>query len=643
MDSAHKALAVALMVLGIAVPLSFVPTVSAHQMSKFSSYAELASFVQSKPNVCGTTSSLSGAPRAPGPGAFPSSSLYSTTAAGTPDYSSTNVQVQGVDELDTVKIDGQYIYTVTNNTLIIVKAYPATAASLVSTIAPNGTITGVFVSGDRLILIGGTSSYGPYILTRVSTTMMPYWYYPTTTRLWVYDISNRSSPRPVFSLQENGGYVGSRLIGNSVYLITTENIVIRNSTVDLPVRTMNGKVQTTSPTQIYHSDVRDYSYSFTTVARLDFAGSVSLTSQTFLISSSSTIYVSTGNIYLTSTIWNCQQETAIHRVSIGNSDIHYEATGTVLGRVMNQFSMDEYNGFLRVATTSWPIVRPLMMGVSTTSPSVGGGSASVGGGSVTRGNPFSTTPAVASQGPTTNVYVLDMSLQQVGRLERLSRGEQFHSARFMGDRGYLVTFKKTDPLFVIDLHNPHAPKVLGELYVSGYSDYLQPYDETHLIGIGKNATDSASGTFAWYQGVKVSLFDVSDPTNPVEMSNYVIGDRGTQSPALSDSHAVLFDHERNLLVIPVEVAQLQAGTTSPSAWGTYVWQGVYVFNVSPEGGIVFKGGITHLQNGEMPGYSNSNRFVERSLFINDVLYTISPAMIKMNNLGDLSEIGSVSL
>lgn len=637
MNSARKALAVALIVLGIAVPLSFVPTASAHQMNRFSSYSGLVSFVQSKPSICDTSNGgPTPLPRAPS-GITPSNLGSFTASSATVDYSTTNVQVQGVDELDTVKTDGQYIYTITNNTLVIVKAYPAVGASVVSTIAPNGTLAGVFVSGNKLILIGGTPRYWPYPVMGVATFVMPYGY-NGQTRMWVYDISNRSSPALVFSLQENGGYVGSRLIGNSVYLITTENIIIRNSTIELPARTANGQAQTTLASEIYHSDVRDYAYSFTTVARLDFASAIGLSSQTFLISTSSTIYVSTGNIYLTSTIWNCQQETAIHRVSISNGEVRYEATGTVLGSVLNQFSMDEYNGFLRVATTSWPIVRPMMMGVSTTSSS-----ASSPPPTPVPGTPVRTNPPTPSQGPTTNVYVLDMRLQQVGWLEKLSPGEQFHSARFMGDRGYLVTFKKTDPLFVIDLRNPRAPKVLGELYVSGYSDYLQPYDETHLIGIGKNATDAAVGSFAWYQGVKVSLFDVSDPTHPVEVSSYVIGDRGTQSPALSDSHAVLFDHDRGLFVIPVEVAQLPKNNTSPWAWGNYVWQGAYVFNVSPGGGVVFKGGITHLKNGEMPSYANSNRFVGRSLFINEVLYTISPAMIKMNNLGDLSEIGSVTL
>src|SRR5881397_488293 len=275
MDSAHKALAVALIVLGIAVPLSFVPTASAHQMSHFSSYSDLVSFVQSKPSLCdasdGGLIALPGTTRGPVP-----SNLGSVTASSNSglDYSATNVQVQGVDELDTVKTDGQYIYAITNNTLVIVKAYPVAEAGVVSRIVLNGTLTGVFVSGDRLILLGGTSSYGPYVLARASVAVMPFWYGPAAASLWVYDVSNRSSPTLVFSLHENGSYVGSRLIANSVYLITTENIIIRNSTIELPSRTMNGQVQTTAATQIFHSDVRDYSYSFTTVARLDFAGSV---------------------------------------------------------------------------------------------------------------------------------------------------------------------------------------------------------------------------------------------------------------------------------------------------------------------------------------------------------------------------------
>lgn len=626
-----KALVVALIIVGISVPLtSIAPApVSGHQMAPFTSYAELVKFVQVQPDVCSSTT-------VPGSLAVRSPTGLSTlgsvtTTSSISDYSSTNVQVQGVDELDTVKTDGQYIYTITNNSLVMVKAYPA--AGVVSTITPNGTLTGVFVYGDKLVLIGGSPNYGIMPLMGGPTmgiASYPYQYNPSTN-LWVYDISNRANPSLVFSLEEKGTYVGSRLINSSAYLITTEYVIVRNETVELPSRLVNGQPQTTSAAKIYHSDVQDYTYTFTTVSRLDLGQSLHLDSQTFMISSSGTLYVSTGNIYLTSTIWSCEEETVIHRVDISNGPASYQATGTVPGRVMNQFSMDEYQGVFRVATSFWaPIVR-LMTTSTTVSPTPVVGT--------------STSAAAASplSGLTTNVYALNMNLREIGRLEGLAPGEQFHSARFLGDRGYLVTFKKTDPLFVIDLKDPTSLRVLGELHVSGYSDYLQPYDETHLIGIGKNATDADGGSFAWYQGVKVSLFDVSDPANPVEVSNFVIGDRGTQSPSLTDSHAVLFDHDRNLLVIPVEVAKLPENNTTPWAWGDFVWQGAYVFSVNPDEGVVFRGGITHLKSGEVPNWNNSNRFVTRSLYIGDVLYTVSPAMVKMNSLTDLTELGSVTL
>jgi uncharacterized secreted protein with C-terminal beta-propeller domain len=188
-----------------------------------------------------------------------------------------------------------------------------------------------------------------------------------------------------------------------------------------------------------------------------------------------------------------------------------------------------------------------------------------------------------------------------------------------------VTFKKVDPLFVIDLQDPSNPKVLGELEIPGYSDYLHPYDENHIIGVGKDAEDA--GSFAWYQGVKIALFDVSDPENPMEISKYVIGARGTDSEALRDHRAFLFSRSKNLLVIPVSLVESESW-----GYGGYDWQGAYVFNISLDNGIVFRGGIDH-----------SDSSVSRSLYIDNVLYTISDGLVKMNNLADLSEINEVEL
>jgi len=624
MDPAGKALAVVLVVLGIAIPLSFVPTASAHGMARFNSYAELMGFVQSRPSVCPGTSTgtygLASNPKTtPSPGP---SNLEAFRGSVSLAYSGTNVQVQGVDELDTVKTDGQYIYTVTNNTLVIVKAYPANEAAVVSRIDPNATLTGLFVFGDTLVLIGGESTYRPVPMMGIASAAMPiivpYQYYRGITRLWAYDISNRSSPLLTLALQQSGTYDGSRLISSSVYLITSENLFVQNASVNLPSRTVNGVNTTVLPNEIYHSDLLDYYYSFTSVVRLDLAGSPKLTSETFLIGASSTIYASTQNIYLTSTTWTCNQETVIHRINIDGASINYEATGTVPGQVLNQFSMDENNGYFRVATTDYGYaqVEP-MQSLAIIQP--------------------------RSRQQQTNLYVLDSSLHIVGSLEGLSPGEAFYAARFLGDRAYLVTFQRTDPLFVIGLQDPRQPKVLGQLNITGVSDYLQPYDETHLIGFGKSAIPVTWENAALFQGLKLSLFDVTDPSHPIDTSNFLIGDRGSDSPALTDHTSILFDQPLNLLVIPVEIAQSQQNTAYPWSYNPMVWQGAYVFNVNPETGLVFRGGITHLQNGEMPSWNNTNRFVTRSLYIGNVLYTISPSMVKMNSLTDLTELGSVSL
>jgi hypothetical protein len=242
-----------------------------------------------------------------------------------------------------------------------------------------------------------------------------------------------------------------------------------------------------------------------------------------------------------------------------------------------------------------------------------------------------------------------MSLNVTGSLTDLAPGERIYSARFMGKRGYLVTFKQVDPLFVIDLSDAENPRELGYLKVTGYSDYLHPYDETHIIGIGKETTDA--GEFAWYQGVKISLFDVSDVSNPVERSKVEIGDRGSDSPVLWDHKAFLFDRSRNLLVMPILVAEVDQseypGGVPSWAHGEPVYQGAYVFNVSPGAGIVERGKITHVENITGPDQTYYHYYppfaVERSLYMDNVLYTISDAKIMMNDLDNLEYINEVEL
>jgi uncharacterized secreted protein with C-terminal beta-propeller domain len=240
-----------------------------------------------------------------------------------------------------------------------------------------------------------------------------------------------------------------------------------------------------------------------------------------------------------------------------------------------------------------------------------------------------------------------MSLDIVGKLEDLAPGEKIYSARFMGNTFYLVTFRKVDPLFVIDLQVPEDPKVLSELKVTGYSDYLHPFDENHIIGIGKETIAAEEGDFSWYQGVKISLFNVSDQLNPTEIDKDEIGDRGTTSPVLSNHKAFLFDKEHQLLVIPVLVAEIDESKHPEGVpdWtsGDYVYQGAFVYNITVKG-LELRGTITHMENSFQSGYYARVRYsVKRTLYIGNVLYTVSDKAVKMNNLTTLEEIGKIEL
>ena len=236
-----------------------------------------------------------------------------------------------------------------------------------------------------------------------------------------------------------------------------------------------------------------------------------------------------------------------------------------------------------------------------------------------------------------NVYVLNDQMERIGALTHLAEQETIYSTRFIGDRLYMVTFKRIDPFFVIDLSTPSKPKVLGKLKIPGYSDYLHPYDATHIIGIGKEtATNDWGGVST--SGVKIALFDVSDVENPKQLDKVQIGDAGSDSAALTDHHAFLFDRNKNLLVIPIRAVSMTQVTkgdyynNQPQAW-----YGAYVFGLTPETGFTLKGTIQHGSgdNGYYY-YGSSGSDVKRSLYIGDVLYTMSSKQIKANSLDNIN-------
>ena len=242
-----------------------------------------------------------------------------------------------------------------------------------------------------------------------------------------------------------------------------------------------------------------------------------------------------------------------------------------------------------------------------------------------------------------NLYVLDDNLKVIGALENLAEGEKIYSVRFMQNRAYMVTFKQIDPLFVIDLSNPKNPKVLGKLKIPGYSDYLHPYDDTTLIGLGKDTGESEWGGVR-VKGLKLSLFDVSDVNDPKEIDVYIMGDSGSDSIALHDHKAFLFSLDKNLLSIPVSIRE-SAGSRG---YGKLTFSGAAVFNVDKTG-FELKGKIDHSDGGRISnqdywrGYNYYDNTVKRSLYIDDVLYTFSNKYLKMNELDDLNLVKKLEL
>ncbi len=595
------------LILNVAASFSVSPLVLRYEPPGFNSFksrAELAWFLEEKAKASEnnwrviqfgavtTTASFDIATKA-------SAATAATLAAS--GYSTTNVQVAGVDEADVVKTDGTYIYLSKGDTVYIVLAYPAEEARLLTKIKFDVEVSDLFVAGDKLVVF--TRGYGRvYTMSKGGFALTRHF----TTAVYFYDISDRVNPVRERTYEAEGAYVATRLIGDYVYVISQKGAWVYRGVLELPAYSENGKICQVPVTNIYYYNGTDPSYAYTTVASINAQDPGSpVASKTFLLGSSGTVFCSAEYLYLTTGGYS---STGVHKIRLENGAIEGVADGSVPGWILNQYSMDESGGYFRIATTTGQA-----WGVSTSR---------------------------------NNVYVLDPDMKIVGTLEDLAPGEQIYSARFMGDRLYLVTFKKVDPLFVIDLSEPTAPRVLGKLKIPGYSNYLHPYDETHVIGLGKEAVDSEGGSFAWYQGVKLSLFDVSNVSAPVEVAKLEIGDRGTDSPALYDFKAFLFSRERNLLVIPILEAQVSGSYgVEPNAYGDFVYQGAYVFQIDTEG-IALRGRITHLQGDELlkSGYwFDSESSVYRSLYIGENLYTISGAIVKINSLGDLSELKAIPL
>ncbi|MFC1655584.1 beta-propeller domain-containing protein [Patescibacteria group bacterium] len=560
-------------------------------------------------------------------------------AADDGDYSTTNLQVEGVDEADIVKTDGEYIYMVKGETIRVIQAYhPDNMVELDEvTFADDGfTPTDMYVDGDKLTVLG-TSYYSyPYPLRDEPTVdIMPYPYYGgNISKVYVFDISDKENIEIFRKLEFEGNYSQSRKVDEMVYMVLNrpgfwaypelmdaEEVIPHYRDTDDEV----------AKPLIECGDVKYIpafeSANYLMVVGIPTDSKTSEVSKEVVLGSSGNVYSSRDNLYVAASEWNysyrgsnSSESTNVYKFELGRDDVEFAGKGKVPGRILNQFSMDEDGDYFRIATT--------------------------------KGHVWDDIPSAS------NVYVLDEDMDMVGKVEGIAPGEEIYSTRFMGDRLYMVTFKKIDPFFVIDLSDPKYPNILGKLKLPGYSDYLHPYDDNHIIGFGKDTAEPTEQEeldwdqdFAWYQGIKIAMFDVTDVENPTLMFQEIVGDRGTDSPLLNDHKALLFDKEKKLFAFPVAVAEIPESEKDPdmpgSTYGEFVFQGAYVYRVDLNG-FDLQAKITHWDETEVADKSGyywyGQKDVERVLYIGDYLYTVSKGMVKANDMTDgYSETNSVEV
>ncbi|WP_312832936.1 beta-propeller domain-containing protein [Sedimentibacter saalensis] len=537
-------------------------------------------------------------------------------AGASQDHSDTNVQVEGVQEGDIIKNDGKYIYIKTGEKLKIIDSNPLNP-KIVSTVnvSENTSISEIYISGNKLVVIGQNNYY--YIMKEYEKSavpaedktvdyIMPPRYYDDRTNVLVYDISNVEKPVLQRELLLDGNYLSGREINGYLYMVTTKylNIYYDRQDVSLPYYTnvlKNEKHEFTYDDIKYFPNYIDSRYMYTAGINLN-DSSVEPDVDVYL-GGSDTIYVSEGSLYAAvadySYDYNIKQtelyspgystSTVVYKYELEKGNIKVATQGEVPGTIINQFSMDEHEGMLRIATT---------------------------------------TGEVWNETSKNNMYILDENLKLKGKLEGLAPGERIYSTRFAGDRVYMVTFRQVDPLYVIDASDPSNPRAAGMLKIPGYSTYLHIVDEKHILGFGYDTKVSEWGGIV-NGGFKMSLFDVSDIKNPKETFTEVIGEQGTYSELLYNHKALMFSLNKGIMAFPINSTAENYKTD---------FNGAYVYNVSLDN-ISYKTKISHMDSDNyLYGYE-----VKRIIYIGDFIYTFSENEMQIHSITTNKKINELNI
>ena len=529
------------------------------------------------------------------------------------DYSMTNVQVDGVDEADIVKTDGEFIYYISNQKIYILSKNLELVFTIdnINNEKEKFIPKELYINNDKLIILGNYSKFSTNNISNKNTEIINIdesqeiltddviINSENFAKAMVYDINKKDSPKLIREVGLDGFYINSRMINDNIYFVSSKNILYNNNLKDeeiLPytedsIRDENKKMISYSDIA-YFKDVNTYNYMI--VGGFNINNSEEVQTETFF-GASDNIYANKENLYITELkIENNMDKTIIYKFKLGENGIILECKGEVEGYLNNQFSMDEYEGNLRVATT---ISKNEIYYDSTDTTIVMG----------------------TNQDVSNKLTILDDNLKEIGKIENMAQDEKIYAVRFIGKIGYIVTFKQTDPLFVIDLSDPTNPIIKGELKIPGYSSYLHPYDDTHIIGIGYNTKENSSGGIV-NTNMKISMFDISDLENPREMYTMDIGEEYVYSELEYNHKALFINKDKNLIGFPL----------------TYNGKNSFILiKINLENGFEKYNEITKELN-----YKTN---INRGIYINSVFYTLAENEIISYDLNTMKEQNKLEL
>lgn len=547
-------------------------------------------------------------------------------------HSTTNIQVENVDEADITKTDGDYIYSISEDKVIITNVKDPANIKIEAKIEPTDDYVpeDIVLYNNKLVVISTQ-----YISNREINTFVS-----------VYDITTKPSPILIESYTLYEEYYTSRCINGKLLVISSGKLREEDDKI-IAYYDENNEQKDIGLSRIkYLKGLKSDKQTLIATLDLNTNNNVKVDSYLFDVTNA---YISQDNLYLLNEVYGDEilseadylkelfsfkgvigffdtiedydydKYTNIYKFKIlDDGSIEYKNKARVKGTTINQFSLDEYDGNLRVGLYTYDGSR---------------------------------------------VVVFDKELKQIGETPYLSKGEKMYSTRFIENKAYMVTYKNTDPLYVIDLETPTEPKVLGKLKIPGYSTYLHPYDENHLIGIGmqteervnRNNSGKIISTNTVITGMKMALFDVSDVNRPIQISQTIIGDSRTTSAILTNHKALLFSAEKGIIAIPVNrypsdfeitnnTSDISLMVNSYTNYNKkYTSEGYFVYDINLNDGFKLKGVINHEKLSSNKYYYYNTSKLLRGMWIEENLYTVSEDMIKVNKLDDLSQISELKI